>query len=193
MTKSNERQATCLRLMSAWIAVWALLTVASGCAGPRMKLLGDEKHERLAADEPVDIFVGELPDVIDDVGIIDSRSYPYVDDDVKLRQIEELRAKARRLGANAVQDVRILAKVVKGYVLDEHTPFTSWKQGEYEVYFMRGLAVSIPEREPSSFDEIDPRGGWVVDRLEAPQRIVMPIEEDIPMPSLRLRGGQVND
>jgi len=161
-----------------------LLWGLTACAGPRMKRLTDNRFPPLPAEEPVDVYVNALEPPLTEIAIIDSRSYAYVDDEVKLKQLEELRAKARRLGANTIQDVRILAKVARGMVLDERTPFTSWKQGVYEMFFMRGTAVLTPEAEPASFDELRPRGGWVVERHETPPPLEAALDM-IPMPALR--------
>ena len=184
--KSPQRRrisSTRRLLVTALLAVWLVGTLTA-CAGPRMKRLSDKRYERIPTDQPVDVYVGKLAEVTAELAIIESSPYPFVDDEVKLEQIEELRRKTRRLGGNAVQDVRILAKVIRGFVVDERTPFTSWKQGTYEVYFMRGTAVRVPEVEPAGFNELSPRGGWIVDSYPPPPRLQTMLDQ-IPLPELR--------
>lgn len=155
--------------LSPWIAVG--LMVLTSCGGPRMKMLAEEDYAALHPEVSVDVFVGTMEREHEPVALIDSEAFTYVDENVKLQQIEQLKERARRLGANAIHDVRILPKYVEGFTVDERVPFTAWRQGRYPMYFMRGEAIRLPEREPAGFDELDPLGGWVVERLETPQRL----------------------
>ncbi|HOE94946.1 MAG TPA: hypothetical protein PK847_00030 [Candidatus Sumerlaeota bacterium] len=172
------------RLLPACCCLAAALILA-GCAGPRMKRLSDERYPPEHPDTEIGVYIGELDRELDEIAIIESDAYAFVDDEIKRRQIEQLQAKARKLGANAVQDVRILAKVIKGFIADEAVPFTAWKQGEYELFFMRGVAVRAADVEPADFAELNPRGGWVVDALPVPPRLdeviaQIPIEQAPP-------------
>ncbi len=85
-----------------------------------------------------------------EVAVIESTAFPYDDDETRLKQIEELKRKARRLGADAVQEMRILTKDIKGFTVDERTPFPSWRQGDYELFFMRGKAIVYESSMPGS-------------------------------------------
>jgi hypothetical protein len=142
-----------------------------GCAGPRMMRMEGADYKPLDSRAPVDVYVGQLDPPYAEIAVIDSEAFAFIDDAAKQRQIEELQARARQLGANALQDVRILGKDVRGFTTDEQTPFTSWKQGEYTLYFMRAMAVRVPEREPASIHQLNPIGGWVVDRYAPPPRL----------------------
>ncbi len=59
-------------------------------------------------------------------------------------QLEELRARARDLGAHAVENVRVETAQVSGIIADPRVPFTAFKQGDFELHFVRGTAVFYP-------------------------------------------------
>lgn len=154
-----------------------LLLLLAGCTGPRMQMLSQKRYAPLPPDAEVEVYVGQLASPYEPVAIIDSRGYAIVDDDTKLRQIEELQAKARELGANVLHDVRLLPKSVKGMTVDERVPFTAWKQGNYELYFMRAVAIRRPPTEPASLAEARPSEGWLVEHMTVPPRLSTPIAE----------------
>lgn len=126
------------------LACLGILETVLACAGPRMERLTTERFKPLPPNAEVEVYIGRLEGPYQEIAIIESSGSPYVDDNVKKRQVRQLQAKARRLGANGVQDLRILTKRIKGFVIDERVPFASWKQGKYEEYFMRGEAIRLP-------------------------------------------------
>jgi len=113
----------------------------TGCGGPRMKKLDETNYRRRPAKYPIDVYVGQVPQTHRDLAVIESTAYATNDDPVLIKQKEELKREARDIGADAVEDVRVLKKEIKGYTIDERTPFNSWKQGEYPLYFLRGTAI----------------------------------------------------
>jgi hypothetical protein len=162
------------------IATILILILGIGCAGPRTKMLAPQPLKRLDADARVDVYVGTIQTPHQDVAIIESDAFAYVDDPIKLKQLDQLRLKARRRGANAIQDVQILTKRVRGYMADERVPFASMKQGFYELYFMRGTAIHVDEKEPASVDELRPKDGWIVEKLPVPARLGAAAGETTP-------------
>ena len=87
-------------------AICVLLAILMiGCGGPRTLRLTDTRHQKLDHDDRVDLYVGVIDTPHEEIAVIESEASPYVDDDVKRQQIEELQRKARRLGANGVQDL----------------------------------------------------------------------------------------
>lgn len=144
--------------------------VAVGCGGPQVKSLLEERLDPLARDAKVDVYVGKINPPYIEVAIIESSSNPFVDDGIKMQQIEQLKQKARKLGANTIQDVHILAKHIEGYTMDERVPFTAWQQGKYNLYFMRGMAVKVPDALPSDVQAARPKEGWVIERFAPPVR-----------------------
>jgi hypothetical protein len=163
-----------------------MLLLPAACGGPRMKLLTDASLHTLDPRDRVEVYVGKLDPPYEPVAIIDSEAYPTVTDEIKQQQIEQLRAKARRLGANTLHEIRILPKEIKNFTTDEKVPFSSWQQGSYQIYFMRATAVRRPETEPASLAEARPLDGWIVDRYAPPPRLET-LPGPIPMPSLHSR------
>src|SRR5690606_12776147 len=98
-----------------------LLVVLGGCGGARMQRLTTERFAPLPAHAPVDLYVGQVAPPFVEIAIIETPASHYSDEEMRLQQIEELKKRARRLGANAIQDVRILTKEIKGFTLDERT------------------------------------------------------------------------
>ncbi len=150
----NQIQATNGK-RSGGIATLAVVMVSLlvGCGGPRQKMLDTAEHRRRPANYPVDIYEGKVIESNREIAIIDSTAYGVnPNDDVKTRdkQLDELRTKARTIGADAVHDIRILTKRIEGYTIDERTPFPSWKQGEYPLYFIRGTAIAYASGLPGA-------------------------------------------
>jgi hypothetical protein len=152
------------------MAVAALLT-GPGCQRPRSLALSDQKYERLADDDKVDVYVGDVQQPHEELAIIETASTGWVDDEIKRHWIEELQAKARAMGGNAIQETRILTKRIAGFVPDERTPFASVRQGRTEYYFMRAKVIRIKESEPTSLADARPLRGWEVERLAVPPRL----------------------
>lgn len=121
-------------------AACAALALA-GCAGPRELAIEAPKNESRPFGYPVDTYVGEVPETHREIAVIESKAYQNDSAEARQRQLEDLRERARELGADAVQGVRLLTKRVRGYSADERTPFLSFRQGEYPLYFLRGEAI----------------------------------------------------
>jgi hypothetical protein len=149
----------------------AALALSAACEGARMKMLTEERLTALPDDARVDVYVGKIQVPYKEVALLDSEAYSYVDDGIKKEQIEQLQRKARKLGANVIQDVHILTKKAHGYTVDERVPFISWQQGQFDLYFIRAMAVKMADSEPASLDELKPANGWAVDRYPAPPRL----------------------
>ena len=62
--------------------------------------------------------------------------------------MEELRRSARWLGANGIENLRVETAEAQGMVADPRVPFTAWKQGEFELHFVRGTAVRYLDTAP---------------------------------------------
>lgn len=104
-------------------------------------MLTDEKYPRRPSIYPIEIFVGELDIPNRKIAIIESRAYENDDDRTRELQLEQLKKKARLCGADAVEDVRILAKRASGFTLDERAPGPTVRQAKFPLFFMRGTAV----------------------------------------------------
>lgn len=143
------------------------MTGLQGCAtGPRMLSLSDQTYPPRPSIYPIEIFAGRVQRPHFEIAIIESQAYDIDDEITREAQLEQLRVKARQLGADAVDELRILAKEVDGYTIDERAPAPAFKQGEYPLFFMRGRAVIYK----SSLDLVAP---------EAEQSGTLP--SDIPL------------
>lgn len=149
----------------------SLIPAGIGCHRPRIKTLATTRAMPLAADETVEVYVGKVAQPGKRLAIIETGDVGFVDDTVRRRWVEELQAKARRLGANAIEDTRILTKRVSGFVPDPQTPFASVRPGKTEYYFMRATAIRIEDSEPASYAEARPASGWVVEKLPEPPKL----------------------
>lgn len=130
------------------ITVVALLALLlAGCGQPSMKRLSFEKFPRTPKDEPIDLYIGRVSEPHQSIAIINSISLSENDTQAKQKQLEDLRKRARRLGADAVHDIRILPREVRGFVVDENVPFRSFKQGRYNLYMLRGTAIKYPDAD----------------------------------------------
>ncbi|NUP91030.1 MAG: heavy metal-binding domain-containing protein [Candidatus Sumerlaeia bacterium] len=89
----------------------------------------------------VDLWVGETSRPNIPIAVISSRRTAERSREAREAQIEELRERARRMGADAIENVRVETAEVRGFVGDPMVPFTAWKQGEFELYFVRGTAI----------------------------------------------------
>ncbi len=121
-----------------------IVLVAAACAGPRTKWLTEEHPAPLPPGTHVDVYVGTLSPPFQPIAIIETDAVAEETDATRDAQLEELRNKARRVGANAIQNVEILKKRIKGMTPDEKVPFKAWKQGQYNLYFMRGWRSRLP-------------------------------------------------
>lgn len=130
-------------------------TILAGCGGPRSLHLTEDRYPPRPEGYPVDVFVGEVEQSHRTIARIDTTGRPADDEPSRLAQLEELKARAREVGADAVHEVRLLTKRVRGLTTDERTPFRAWKQGEYPLYFMRGEAIVYESGLPGSISRTE--------------------------------------
>jgi hypothetical protein len=124
------------------LALLGMLAAASGCStGPRMVWLTSERYPPRPSIYPIEVFAGRVQRPHREIALIESVAYDIDDVYTREAQLEQLQEKARELGADAVDNVRILAKLVKGYTIDERAPAPAVKQGQYPLFFMRGRAI----------------------------------------------------
>lgn len=95
----------------------------------------------LPENTPVELWVGESDRPRIPIAIISSQRTAERSAAARQAQLDELRARARRMGAHAIENLRVERAEVRGFVADPRVPFTAFKQGEFELYFVRGTAV----------------------------------------------------
>ncbi len=147
------------------LAALALLALGMfGCTSHNVRRLTDFRYAPLPKDAPIEAFFDKAPRPCEPIAIIqtDPRAGRAESQGVKRQMLDELKQIARKLGADAIQDVRMLTSEGDGWVKDPATPFPSLKQGPYEISFLRGVAVKYidpgadlgpPEQRPLSLAE----------------------------------------
>lgn len=124
-----------------------------GCNTPTMKKLVWETYPPKQSDADVELFVGAMERPGKPIAIIQSRYFDEQTPENKTKMLADLRKMGRRIGADAVADIRIMPKYFQGMVVDERTPFPDWKQDKTYAFFMRGTAVVYQEDKPTSATE----------------------------------------
>lgn len=130
------------RRLPVFLIVAALVASLGACAtGPRTKRLTKQQFTPRPSIYPIEMFAGRVVRPYTEIALIESQSYDIDDEITREAQLEQLKVKARELGADAVDNLRILAKQVRGYTIDERAPAPAFKQGQYPLFFMRGRAI----------------------------------------------------
>ena len=134
-------------LPEAAMAVLLLaMTLLCGCGRPHVQRIGDAQFPPRPRNAPVEVVENTLNRAYEPVALIDSNQYRADDPTSKTAMTEDLRKRARKVGANAVHKVRILEVSKRGAVHDPLVPIPgAWVQGTYTEHFMRGEAVRYIE------------------------------------------------
>ncbi len=145
----------------------------TSCASRKVHRLTDQKFEPTPQNQEVKLFVNAVRRPHIQLAYIDSFYDSADDTEVLKRQLADIRKKARKLGADAIVNVRQLNSEVRGFTVDESVPFKSYEQGEYELTFVRGTAVKFVEEN----DERIPQEEIVMED-DAPESV--PTDSGIP-------------
>jgi len=125
-----------------WALVGLLAALALGCGtSPRMKLLTDKQYPPRPANQTIELYQRGVETPHEVIAIIDSRTVDQLTTDTRKRLVEDLRERARRLGADAVINISLLIIAERGWIVDPQTPFHSWRQGWTDLHFLRGQAI----------------------------------------------------
>ncbi|MCX7011180.1 MAG: hypothetical protein NTW86_01200 [Candidatus Sumerlaeota bacterium] len=133
------------RRLTQIAAILAVLSSAAACSSSHIHQLTDYRYPPKPEDVRVEAFIGDVARPYEKIAIIQSTTASSKDDETKARQLEELKGIARRLGADAVQWVRVLSTSGSGMISDPATPFPAVKQGEFTKFFLRGEAIKYIE------------------------------------------------
>ncbi|MEQ8820560.1 MAG: hypothetical protein RLY93_09960 [Sumerlaeia bacterium] len=119
------------------------LTQSVGCTNTKVHRLTTERFEPAANPESVRLFIGPVNRPHTRIAYVnsDTEDMPTVVE--KRAQLKELQARAAKLGADAVVEIELLQEEHKGFVPDPAVPFKAWRQGEYELAFLRGTAIKF--------------------------------------------------
>jgi hypothetical protein len=139
------------------ITILLILTalVFTGCTTGQIRFTTEERFDPVPEGDDMALFLGEIQRPHRVFAKIDSRVSDKNDEANKKVQIEDIKRLARKIGADAVQNVRLLNKEARGMVPDRRVPFPAWKQGRYELYFLRGDAIKYGMAPPVPTEEAD--------------------------------------
>jgi len=121
------------------------LFLLSSCNTGTVKKLTWESRPPKGSSAGIELFVGQVSRPCEEIAILQSKYYEDQAKENKAKMLADLRNLARRVGADAVMDIRILPKRFQGMVADEKVPFPAWKPGTDYSYFMRGTAIVFKE------------------------------------------------
>jgi hypothetical protein len=133
--------------------------LAGGCAATRTHHLTDSRYRALPDDAPVRLYVNTVAQPHLEIAHINSFPADKDTPEVRRQQLEDLQARARRLGADAVVNIRSLRNKGRGWIPDDQTPFDSYRLGNYEQFFLRGTAIRFeeaPEAAPAAAPAVAP-------------------------------------
>ncbi|GEM_PF-545431 len=115
--------------------------LAAGCGSVRITPISGDHLVPKPSGFEVKLFENKVQQPHREIAWIDSRALPDPSPEQKELQLRQIQDAARKLGADAVHDMRPLDLRVKGIVMDERVPFNAFKQGEYTLRFWRGTAI----------------------------------------------------
>ena len=132
----------------ALLPLLLIVALAGGCAVRKVNPIATEKFPARAADAEVKLYTNvdiERPHV--KIAYVQSFAETDPDVETKKKQLEDLQKTARRVGGDAVINLRQLHNKVRGLVRDEAVPFPSVKQGSEEQVFYRAIAIRYVDAE----------------------------------------------
>ncbi|MCX8035633.1 MAG: hypothetical protein N3D11_01000 [Candidatus Sumerlaeia bacterium] len=124
----------------AALAALLVALAASGCQ-PRMKMLTDRTYPPTSPLQQIELYQGDVLTPYEEIAILDSIKVEALTSETQKVLVNDLRERARRLGADAVIHVSMLIAPDRNFVLDPQTPFRSYRQGWTDLYFLRGKAI----------------------------------------------------
>lgn len=133
------------RVMRAVGAVVLAGMVLAGCSAQRVYPLTDRTFPPTPAGQEIKLYTNAIRRPHLKLAYVQSTSDVESSPESRVKQLEQLREQARALGADAVVEVRELKNKVRGAVPDEAVPFRAYRQGRYNLYFLRGTAVRFVE------------------------------------------------
>jgi hypothetical protein len=156
-----------VRVVGAALALCLVLGVASGCARGRIHRLDPNPPPRLTEGEP-EVFATTPDRPWREIAVVMTTTREGMDDEVLAKHVREIKKAARRAGADAVINARLVTVKKTGYVRDPNTPFPSATQGEWAEYQMKGSAVVYVETDAAG-QPMAPIGEIVASSADAPR------------------------
>lgn len=134
----------------------ALTLLATGCMLPPRRVdvrlyepdtLFGSSFPALPDSAEVELWDGDALSPGIEIAIISSTRVPEQSRETVEGLVEEMKDRARSLGANAITNIRMETVEIRGMVTDPRVPFTAFKQGEFELYFLRGTAFRYTDAD----------------------------------------------
>lgn len=127
--------------------------IASGCSGRKVWMLTDERFEPSTPPDQISLYINEIERPHIKLAYVESDSDSREGTEVTRTQLTQLRERAHEIGADAVVNVRQLKTKVRGAVIDERVPFRAYRQGSFELGFIRGVAIRYVEEGEAEDNE----------------------------------------
>lgn len=138
------------------VLLLCLVGLALGCGTKRVHYLTEERFAPNPAPEEVMVLrsVGDRPHL--QIARLDSYTDPAKSNSVREAQLQDLRERAARLGADGLVEVRHLEERHRGMVADPAVPFYAWMPGGQSRYFLRATAIRFLDEEAPDPTLADP-------------------------------------
>ncbi|MCB2154107.1 hypothetical protein KQI84_04425 [bacterium] len=142
--------------MSMRRAILLILIAAlamAGCSSTKVYRLTEERFPATKNPDDVRLFLGQVQRPHIRIAYVNS----YLDREktvlTKRDQLQDLRRRAAKLGAEAVVNVQLLREKHEGFEMDPTVPFSALRQGQYNLYFLRGTAIRYVSEEEAQAAE----------------------------------------
>lgn len=175
----------------ALLSVLALSALACGVSRKVDVRLYPRNFPELPPGQDVEMWVGETTRSKIPIAIISSQRTAERSRGAREAQFEELKERARRIGADGIENLRVETATVRGFVADPRVPFTAFKQGDFELYFVRGTAVRYTDAAPVA---LSARATPAEEELAGDvEELTEPLTEDVPADDAELNSGTEAD
>ena len=122
-------------------AAFAFGLFVIGCSATNVHMLTEEKYPRKSKDAEVKLYINQVHEKHVAIALVNSFAAGEDTPDIRRKQLADIQKRARKLGADAVMNVRALKNKGRGMVPDDNVPFSAVKPGKYTQYFLRGTAI----------------------------------------------------
>jgi len=115
--------------------------VVLGCSATNVHRLTEEKYPRKSKDAEVKLYINAVTEKHVPIALVNSFAAGEDTPEIRRRQLADIQKRSRKLGADAVMNVRALKNRGRGMIPDDNVPFSAVKPGNYTQYFLRGTAI----------------------------------------------------
>jgi hypothetical protein len=123
------------------LAALAFGALIVGCSATNVHRLTEEKYPRKGKDSEVKLYINAVSEKHVPIALVNSFAAGEDTPEIRRLQLQDIQKRSRKLGADAVMNVRSLKNKGRGMVPDDDVPFSAVKPGKYTQYFLRGTAI----------------------------------------------------